>query len=422
MAFRFVHTADIHLDSPLRSMALRDAVLAEEIGTASRLTFARIVDLCIAEDVDALLIAGDLHDSSQTSMKTARFLAGQLARLGEEGIRVFIIQGNHDAGSRLSRELVWPDCVHVFTGRAGIETVEKDGQTICIHGISFTGKHVTENLLDRFKPAVPEAINIGMLHTSLGGSEGHDPYSPCSLQDLHATGFAYWALGHIHKRSVHRRDATVVMPGIPQGRDIGEEGRKSVTLVDIGDDGGIALEERCVSLVDFIRLTVDISGAGSWDALVKTIRQQVDAAGRHAGERQRVLRVLLEGQSDLCWQIERDSDLLLQECQVAAERLKGVWIDTLVVQTAATMAGSDPGALDTTLAGLLTVAANCPLLDVAAEAYIHSFMKALPPRTRIRFGTSEDETARCHQHLAEEGFRQVLAKLQMSREGVSSCD
>src|SRR5208282_3663780 len=118
MAFRFVHTADVHLDSPLSTLALRDPALAELIGGATRKAFAAVIDLCLAEQVDALLIAGDLYDGEQTSMKTARFLADQLRRLHEGGIQTFIIRGNHDAESRITRELTLPDSVKVFGGRA----------------------------------------------------------------------------------------------------------------------------------------------------------------------------------------------------------------------------------------------------------------------------------------------------------------
>lgn len=104
MAFRFVHTADVHLDSPLRSLALRNAELAELVGDASRQALIAIVDLCLAEQVDALVIAGDLYDGDQTSMKTARFLAAQMTRLHQAGIRVYKIRGNHDALSRISKQ------------------------------------------------------------------------------------------------------------------------------------------------------------------------------------------------------------------------------------------------------------------------------------------------------------------------------
>ncbi|MFB2602920.1 exonuclease SbcCD subunit D, partial [Rhizobium phaseoli] len=122
MAYRFVHTADLHLDSPLRSLALRNAELADLVSDASRQALIAIVDLCLEEQVDALVIAGDLYDGEQTSMKTARFLASQLERLHRAGICVFKIRGNHDAMSKIARELVMPDTVKVFGGHA--ETVE----------------------------------------------------------------------------------------------------------------------------------------------------------------------------------------------------------------------------------------------------------------------------------------------------------
>ena len=171
MPFRFVHTADIHLDSPLRSLALRDPALAELIGGSTRLAFERTIDLCLDEQVDSLMIAGDLYDGDQTSMKTALFLAAQLRRLDEVGIRVFIVRGNHDAESRITKELVLPEGVKVFGERS--ETVELErprGETpVVVHGISFAKPQVPQNLVSKFKARVEGAFNVGLLHTSLAG-------------------------------------------------------------------------------------------------------------------------------------------------------------------------------------------------------------------------------------------------------------
>ena len=145
MAFRFVHTADIHLDSPLRTLALREPALAEMIGGATRKAFAAVIELSLAEQVDALLIAGDLYDGEQTSMKTARFLADQLRRLHEAGIQTFIIRGNHDAESRITRELTLPESVKVFGGRAESVTLTRGGLDVVVHGVSFAQKHAPES-------------------------------------------------------------------------------------------------------------------------------------------------------------------------------------------------------------------------------------------------------------------------------------
>lgn len=150
MPFRFVHTADLHLDSPLRSLAMRDSELAELVADASRQALIAIVDLCLEERVDALIIAGDLYDGEQTSMKTARFLASQLERLHRAQIRVFKIRGNHDALSKIAKELVMPDTVKVFGGHAEVVEISGANLQVAIHGMSFAKPHAPESLLPKF--------------------------------------------------------------------------------------------------------------------------------------------------------------------------------------------------------------------------------------------------------------------------------
>lgn len=200
MPFRFVHTADIHLDSPLRSLAMRNGDLAELVGDASRQAFVSIVDLCLAERVDALVIAGDLYDGDQTSMKTARFLASQMTRLHQAGISVFKIRGNHDALSRISKQLVFPDTVTIFGGRSQSVLQTAGGLDVMVHGVSFASPKAPDSLLPKYSAPREGAVNVGIMHTSLAGSPGHDVYAPCNATDLHAHGFDYWALGHIHGR------------------------------------------------------------------------------------------------------------------------------------------------------------------------------------------------------------------------------
>lgn len=172
MPFKFIHTADIHLDSPLRSLALRNSDLAALIGDATRQALVTIVDLCIDEQVDALIIAGDLYDGDQTSMKTARFLASQLQRLNEAGIATFIIRGNHDALSRITQELILPPSVTVFGGRAHCVIITKDGLALSIHGLSFAKPQAPESLLEKYHRPTPDAVNIGIMHTSLAALLG----------------------------------------------------------------------------------------------------------------------------------------------------------------------------------------------------------------------------------------------------------
>lgn len=335
-AFRFIHSADIHLDSPLRSLALRDPALGALIGNATRQAFVRIIDLCLEEQVDALVLAGDLYDGDQTSMKTARFFAEQLRRLDEAEIRVFIVRGNHDALSRITKELTLPERVTVFGGRAESIFLERagEGPPIAIHGLSFAQPRAPESLLAKYKPPVEGAVNVGILHTSLAGAPGHDNYAPCSIADLVATGFDYWALGHVHKRSVVQANSTIVMPGMPQGRDINEAGPKSVTLVTVTDAGTIEIEERRTSIAQFERVSLDVSGMEDWrdviagfDVAIKHVREA--AVSDHL-----VARILVTGTSSLAWRIRADRDLLKAEMDERASIVGDCWIEQVDVDCA----------------------------------------------------------------------------------------
>lgn len=400
MAFRFLHTADLHLDSPLRSLALRDADLAALIAGATRHALRAIVDLALSEQVDAVLIAGDLYDGSQTSMKTARFLSGQLARLDQAGIRVFIIRGNHDAESQITRELTLPPLVHVFASRAGVERIDMPSLRVAIHGLSFRDRHAPESLLPKYRAPVEGAVNIGLMHTSLNGAAGHDPYAPCTLAELQGSGFDYWALGHIHKRAVYPGAAMVVMPGIPQGRHMGETGAGSATLVSIDDGGGVEVQERVVAEAEFARLDVDLSDLAEWSdwrAAIQTALENAPRATPHL-----VARLSLRGQTPLAARLLREGDLALAEAQDIAQALGGVWVEKLVLD----FGGPPP------LHGELAALARLIDSDIrpsdgytaALEDIRAGLQAALPPELRKEFDSLDDAQI-------TQGVAQVLAQL-----------
>ncbi len=421
MPFRFIHTADIHLDSPLRSLALRDAELSALVGNATRQAFARIIELCLEEAVDALLISGDLYDGDQTSMKTARFLAQQLRRLNEAGIRTYVIRGNHDALSKITSELVLPESVTVFGGRA--EAIELDrprgGIPVVIHGLSFSKPQAPETLLPRYKPPVEGAVNIGLMHTSLGGVPGHDPYAPCSIADLQASGFRYWALGHIHARSVVNGSCTVVMPGIPQGRDINESGPKSCSLVTIGDDGSIAVEERLTSIARFERLSLDVSPFTEWRDLALAITDRLEAAQERTGADHLVARLMLEGATPLAWRLRRDSDLLKAEADERASIIGRTWIEAVDARChgleTRTDSGPDPlNELKRLIDGEVLGSVAFTEASVAAAEELRS---NLPVDLRRMLGGDEESFAAVLSELSREGVEDVLARLQAANSG-----
>lgn len=413
MPFRFVHTADLHLDSPLRSLSLRDPALAELIGDASRRALSAIVDLCLEERVDALLIAGDLYDGEQTSMKTARFLAREMERLHAGGVRVFKIRGNHDAMSRITAELTLPPNVHVFGGRAEIVRLPKGALEVAVHGVSFAKPQAPESLLPKFKPALADTANIGLLHTSLAGAPGHDVYAPTSVAELRATRFSYWALGHVHGRAAHGdAGGRVVMPGMPQGRDVNESGPKGVTLVTIRDDRTVEIEERIVSLAEFSRVSVDLTGIEDWREAIERIGRGLEEARGSARSPVLVARLHLKGRTPLAFRLRRDADLLHAEAAARAERIERTFVEKILLEIEPPGAGADA-------AGPLAELGCLMREDVlradgtreAVRALAEKLRDELPGEARDFAGRSEAEFEAFLDRLLVEAGEDMLARL-----------
>jgi DNA repair exonuclease SbcCD nuclease subunit len=415
MPYRFVHSADVHLDSPLRSLALRNPDLAELIGNATRRAFENIVELCLEEQVDALLLAGDLYDGDQTSMKTARFLAAQIRRLDEAGIRVFIIRGNHDALSRITHELVLPETAKVFGGRADAIAIERANSDfpVVIHGLSFTKPLAPESLIPKYRLPVEGAVNIGMLHTSLAGAPGHDAYAPCSLADLQRTGFRYWALGHVHKRSVTDGDCAIVMPGMPQGRDINEAGAKSVSLVTVGDDRSLRIEERITSLAQFERVSVDATGIEDWRDLVAALARALERAREAVSVDHLVTRLHLSGRTPLAWRIRRDRDLLKTEADERASLIGSCWVENMEVDCRA-VDRTGPPVGDPVGELRRLIAANVAPSDryrQEATDIVEELAGQLPPECRSFLGRDEGAFEEALAAWIAEGTDDVVARL-----------
>lgn len=404
--FRFVHTADLHLDSPLE---LREDSLINRIGGATRQALARLVDLCIDESVDALLIAGDLFDGEVRTAETLARLNLEMRRLRDADIRVFIIYGNHDRKSGNEKALELPDNVHVFSGR-GTPEVWSDKDAV-LHGVSFTQRHVSESLLPKYRKAVPGQWNIGLMHTSIDGSEQHDVYAPCSLSALIDHGYDYWALGHIHKRRVHHTNPAVVMPGTPQGRHINEAGACSVSLVTLTEGKAPIVEERAVRVVTFDRLSIDASGALHRNDVLDQIDHALNAYAATTDDTIRVLRLQVHGECEAAYALHDSHEVLTMEVDGLAERYDDIAIERVALSVKPPKTPTE-ASTQNPLHGLFT---DEVLTSSTVEAMIDSEFerlgKLLPASCRSILGSSPDERQALKASLLELGTERVKARL-----------
>lgn len=229
---RFIHAADIHLDSPLNGLSAYPDAPAEQLRSATRDAFAALVERAIEEAVDFMVIAGDLYDGSWRDYNTGIFFCKEMGRLKRAGIPVYVLFGNHDAESEMTKKLELPDNVHTF-GASKPQTFKIDGLAVALHGQSFKQRDIVANLVTGYPSPVAGYFNIGVLHTALEGYATHATYAPCTIDELHAKGYQYWALGHVHEFEQWSGAATIVFPGNLQGRNVRERGRRGAVLASV---------------------------------------------------------------------------------------------------------------------------------------------------------------------------------------------
>jgi exonuclease SbcD len=337
---KFVHAADLHIDSPLRGLGRYEGAPAARLRAATRRALENLVALCIDEQAAFLLLAGDVFDGTWKDFSTGLFFATQMTRLREAQIPVVIVRGNHDASSSITKSLRLPDNVRELSSKKP-ETFELAAAGACVHGQSFAARAITDDLAARYPDAVRGAFNIGLLHTCMDGREGHDPYAPTTLETMRAKGYDYWALGHVHAREVISKDPWVVFPGNLQGRHAKETGSKGASLVTVEDGVVKSVEHRALDVVRWEQLVIDASEAADVYELIDRARAALTKRAETAPDRLLAARLLIAGSTRANGAIRNDEEHFVAQLRAAANEVRtrsgeGVWLEKIVVQTRST--------------------------------------------------------------------------------------
>ena len=337
--WRFVHAADLHLDSPFVGLQEVQPDLARELLEATFASFRGVVDLCLEAGAEFLLLAGDLFDQPQGSLKAQLHLRRELKRLADAGLETFIVHGNHDHLGGRGVSLEWPPGVTIFPSRQ-VETAEvrRRGETLArIFGLSHAGPAEAANLSQRFPGAPPGPFAVGLLHANLDRNPAHDDYAPCTLADLARPAYDYWALGHIHQPGVRRASQpTVVYAGNPQGRHLKEPGLRGCYLVEV--DGHLAQPQfQATGTIRWEEVPVDLTGLEKVDQVLAALVKIV--AERRPGPPQQgaVLRVTLQGRGPVHRELMLPGTLndLLEELRHQGRSANPwVWVEGLAADTA----------------------------------------------------------------------------------------
>ena len=317
--------------------------------------------LVVDEQAQALVLAGDIYDGDWPDYATGKFFAQQMDFLHQHGIRVFMVAGNHDAESVVTKAVRLPPNVEVLSTDR-VQTVVDDDLGLAVHGQGYAVRAVRENLALSYPDRTPGLVNIGILHTAVSGAEGHEPYAPCDPADLENARYEYFALGHVHKhRVVNDGQWVAAFSGNLQGRHVKETGPKGALVVDLVAEEAASLRFVPLDVARWADIRVDVSGRRTFEDVLDSVEEHLTDARAEIGERPLVARVTVEGTTPAAGALS-DRERLVAEVSGLAER-KGVTLEKAVSRATPPRAG---GQVDEQLIEAITRRGEGLAVDVDA--------------------------------------------------------
>jgi len=325
---KFIHAADVHLDSPFIGLSQLPEDIFQQVKESTFRAFEKMIDLAINEKVDFIVISGDVYDGEERSLRAQLFFQKQMERLQKNGINAYVIYGNHDHTSGDSLQIDLPENVFTFSDQeVECVNVKRHGKVIAsIYGFSYPERSVFENMSKKYERKTNAPYHIGLLHGSLAGERDHEPYCPFKLSDLLEKNFDYWALGHIHKRQVlHEESPTILYPGNLQGRHMKETGEKGVYLVEFHEKN-VSYEFYPLSNIIFQEQLIDLTNIHSISQLLSTVQEKKEELRmKYEGT---FCKLTLTGRSSLFRKLHQDGVIeeIKEHLNDIEHKNKFVWI------------------------------------------------------------------------------------------------
>jgi DNA repair exonuclease SbcCD nuclease subunit len=255
----FIHAADLHLDSPMVGLKHLPANILSRVRESTFTALGKLTTAAIDNNVDFVILAGDLYDGEDRSLRAQSRFRNEMQKLSQKDIPVYVIHGNHDHLNGSWVQLDMPSNVHFFSSDVEFKIFHsKRGEKVHLYGFSYLQRHILDKRIDDYQKQERADFHIGILHGNEGGSTDHDNYAPFTIKDLHEKEFDYWALGHIHKRTVLSETPPIIYPGNLQGRNKKEVGVKGCYCITLNE---LEVKKEFVATSDVVWEDVSVDAA-----------------------------------------------------------------------------------------------------------------------------------------------------------------
>ncbi|MBU3194178.1 metallophosphoesterase family protein [Clostridium algidicarnis] len=288
---KILHCSDLHFDTPFSEL---DKDFAEKRREDLRETFGNIVNLAKKEEVDVLLICGDLFDNQRVMRTTLDYIRRKLEEIPE--ISVFIAPGNHDPYNEKTfyTMIDWPLNVHIF--KSDMEAVYIEDKNITVYGQGFSEYYERESFLKEFSSKFKineKHINIMALHGDISDRGKTNEYNPITPYEIGESNMDYIALGHRHSFSGIKKEKNTRYSycGNPEGRAFDEKGEKGVVLGSISKDN-VDLNFIPICKRKYEEVSLNIENALTYEDISNNIISSIPKDSRHKD----IYKVILLGE------------------------------------------------------------------------------------------------------------------------------
>jgi len=336
--FSFIHTADLHLDSPFSGLRQVDGEIASLLKDATFRAFDNVVELALKNKVDFLLVAGDVYDAADRSLRAQLKFADGLKNLSDSGILSFVCHGNHDPLDGWSASLHWPEGAHIFGPQLDSVSVKVKGEeAVCVHGISYPSAEIDSSFGGGFRRQGSQPFQIGLLHCSVGSDPAHVTYAPRTTDELVAANLDYWALGHVHTyRVLKDGHPFIAYPGNTQGLHIREAGPRGSLVVQVDGQGAVHGRFEPVDAIRWLSSKLQIDDLETEAELIEVLEGTCDEIRHQAEGRPAIARITLSGRGVLHPVLRRPQvaeDLTERLRETGMELAPPVWVEQIQVKT-----------------------------------------------------------------------------------------